>query len=59
MTIIPDFNEPTAKCRVSIAAETEQRATDGQTWDPAPELDRRARAQALLSRIREAVGGDA
>jgi hypothetical protein len=48
ITVIPDWNEPTGKARLEIVAETEQRATDGQEWKPAPELKRVDRAREVL-----------
>jgi len=56
VTIIPDWDEPGAKCRASITTETQTRATGGQTWEPVGDVDRRARAEDLLKRIGQAVG---
>ena len=49
--VVPDWNEPTARSRLQISQETQQRATNGQEWQPAPELDRAGRAQDLLEKI--------
>jgi hypothetical protein len=50
--VVPDWNEPTTRSRLQISQETQQRATDGQEWQPAPELDRAGRAQDLVEKIR-------
>jgi hypothetical protein len=55
VTVIPDWDEPAAKSRVSVTTETQTRATSGQEWEPAGELDRRARAEDLLRRIETAA----
>ena len=51
ITIAPDWDEPTAKCRLTVLAETDQRAATGQRWDPAPHLNRTDRAKKLLDHI--------
>ena len=55
ITIIPDWDEPNAKCRLLVNADTQQRAADGQDWEPASELNRTDRADALLKRLRDAA----
>lgn len=55
ITVIPDWTEPTRRCRVLVNQETQQRATEGQEWSPFPEVDRTERAQALLDRIQQAA----
>jgi len=55
ITVIPDWDQPMVRCRVQVTDETETRATEGQTWDRAPELDRQDRSRQLLDRIRQAV----
>lgn len=51
ITIIPDWNDPTGVSRIEVRSFTEQRATDGQEWRPAPELQRPERARDLLNTI--------
>ena len=55
ITVIPDWSEPTKRCRILINQETQQRATEGQEWQPFTEADRKDRAQALLDRIQQAA----
>jgi hypothetical protein len=55
ISIFPDWDQPTQRCSVQVVDETQTRATNGQTWDPAPELGRRERSQQILDRIGEAV----
>jgi hypothetical protein len=55
ISVIPDWEQPAQRCRVQVVDETQTRATDGQTWDPAPEVDRRDRSRQILDRIREAA----
>ena len=51
VAVIPDWNEPTRRARVEVAAQTEERAAEGQTWTPAPQVHRPQRAQAFLDQI--------
>ncbi len=51
IAVIPDWNEPTRRARVEVAAQTEERAAEGQTWTPAPQVHRPERAQAVLDQI--------
>jgi hypothetical protein len=55
IVIIPDWEEPTSRCRIQINEETEQRATGSQPWQPAPGLYRRERSQQLLDHIQKAL----
>lgn len=55
IAIIPDWDEPTSKCKLQVTEETQTRATDGQTWDNAPELDRQDRSRELLKQIQQRV----
>ncbi len=55
IAVIPDWDQPTAKSRVQVVEETQQRATDGQPWDSGWELNRRDRAEQVLQQIRAAV----
>jgi hypothetical protein len=51
--VIPDWDEPTARARLSVTAETEQRAAEGQRWDREPRVPRPQRAQEVLRQILE------
>jgi hypothetical protein len=53
--VIPDWDAPTAKARVQINEETEQRATDNQPWQPAPGMNRRQRSQELMDRLQKSI----
>ena len=53
--VTPDFDEPLARSRLSVIAETEQRAAEGQRWDREPRVPRPARADATLKAIMEKV----
>jgi hypothetical protein len=56
IAVIPDWNEPTQRARIEVAAQTEERAAEGQTWTPAPQVHRPERAQAVLDQIVSALG---
>jgi hypothetical protein len=49
--VVPDFNDPAGRSQLQVTAQTQQRAASNQTYDDAPELDRRDRAAKLLSEI--------
>ena len=49
--VSPDFDEPLAKSRLSVVAETEQRAAEGQRWDREPRVPRPGRAEDVLKHI--------
>ena len=53
--VVPDWDEPTAKSRVSVVAETEERAAEGQSWDHEPRVARPKRAQEMLDQILQQV----
>jgi hypothetical protein len=53
--VVPDWDEPTAKSRIHVLAETEQRATEGQSWDHEPRVHRPKRAQDMLDQIMQQV----
>ena len=55
VAVIPDWNEPTQRARVEVAAQTEERAAEGQTWTPAPQVHRPERAKAVLDQITSAL----
>jgi len=49
--ISPDWDEPLAKSRLSVVAETEQRAAEGQRWDREPRIPRPQRAADALKAV--------
>jgi hypothetical protein len=49
--VVPDWNNPTGVSRLQISQETQQRATNGQEWQPAPGLDRGGRSQDVLEKL--------
>jgi hypothetical protein len=51
IAIHPDWNEPTDKSRIEVTAQSEERAAEGQRWDPNPGLHRPQRAQELLDTL--------
>ena len=51
ITVVPDWNEPTARSRLEVGDETEQRAETRQKWYPAPELNRPDRSAEVLRQI--------
>ena len=51
--VSPDWEEPTARSRLRVTAETEQRAAEGQRWDREPRVARPQRAQETLRQILE------
>jgi len=53
--VSPDFSEPTSRSRLSVVAETEQRANEGQRWDREPRVPRPARAESVLKSIVDRV----
>ena len=53
--ITPDWDEPTKRSRIEIAAQTQQRAASNQAFSDAPELDRSDRAAELLKKIRSGL----
>lgn len=53
--VVPDWDEPTAKSKIHVIAETEQRATEGQDWDREPRVPRPRRAQEMLEQIIQQV----
>jgi hypothetical protein len=57
IAVVPDWNEPTQRARVEVAAQTEERAAEGQSWTPAPQVHRPERAQAVLDQLVSALGG--
>jgi hypothetical protein len=54
ISVVPDFDQPTARSRVEIREQTQTRAAEGMKWEPL-EADRQERATALLERIRQQV----
>ena len=53
--VVPDWDEPTARSKLTVLAETEQRSAEGQTWDREPRIPRPARAQEALKAILDNV----
>jgi hypothetical protein len=51
ITIIPDFDEPTAKSRLEVIEQTETRASDKHEWKPAFDIQRPERAKDMLAKI--------
>jgi hypothetical protein len=51
IVVAPDFDEPAGKSHLSVSAETEQRAAEGQRWDREPRVPRPQRAQEMLKSI--------
>lgn len=49
--VIPDWNDPTARARIQVTAQSEERAAEGQRWEPNPGLHRPERAKAMLDKI--------
>ena len=56
VTVIPDFDSPTARARLTVVEETQTRATDGQTWQMAPDVTRPDRANDVLHEVERGVG---
>ncbi len=51
ITVSPDWNDPTSRARIEVSALTEERAAEGQKWEPNPVLYRPDRASAMLEKI--------
>ena len=49
--VVPDWDEPTARSKLTVLAETEQRSAEGQTWDREPRIPRPERAHEALKAI--------
>ncbi len=49
--VIPDWDEPTARARLRVTAETEQRAAEGQRWDREARVARPQRSREVLRQI--------
>ena len=49
--VAPDWDEPLERSRLSVIAETEQRAAEGQRWDREARVARPQRAQQALRAI--------
>lgn len=54
--VIPDWDEPAARSRITVTAETEQRPAEGQSWDREPRVPRPQRAQETLEAILQQLG---
>lgn len=61
ITVAPDFDDPAAASRISVIAETEQRAAEGQRWDREERVPRPQRAENalkhILNYVRRPTGG--
>ncbi|WP_428938193.1 hypothetical protein [Fontivita pretiosa] len=55
ITVIPDWSDPSGKCRVQIIEQTEVRHAEGQQWASDPQVQRRSRAEQILRRIQQAA----
>ena len=55
--VSPDWDEPTSRSRLSVIAETEQRAAEGQRWDREVRVARPGRAREAMNLILEQVRG--
>ena len=57
--VAPDWEEPLARSRLTVIAETEQRAAEGQRWDREARVPRPKRAEgalkAILANLRDAT----
>ena len=49
--IAPDWDNPTGKAKLTVVDQTQQRRTNNQSWEPAPELQRPERAKEVLDQI--------
>ena len=49
--VAPDLEEPLERSRLTVIAETEQRAAEGQRWDREPRVPRPKRAEGALKAI--------
>ena len=56
ITVIPDFDEPTAKGRIEVSEQTETRASDKHEWKPAVDVQRPERAKEMLAKITAGIG---
>ena len=55
--VSPDWDEPTTRSRLSVTAETEQRAAAGQRWDREARVARPGRAREVMRVILEQLRG--
>jgi hypothetical protein len=49
--VLPDWDEPMARAKLRVTAETEQRAAAGQRWDRESRVQRPERARAVLEQL--------
>lgn len=49
--ISPDWDNPTGKAKLMVTEQTQQRRTDNQKWEDAPDLQRPERAKEVLDQI--------
>jgi len=55
ITVSPQFGDPN-KSRITVEDQTEEKATEGQPWYPAPETHRPERSQEVLNAILAQAG---
>ncbi len=53
VSVVPDFENPTGHSQITVSEETQTRATDGQKWSPATDVNRTDRARDLLKQIEQ------
>jgi hypothetical protein len=49
--ISPDWDNPTGRAKLTVVEQTQQRRTNNQAWEDAPELQRPERAKEVLDQI--------
>ncbi len=55
VTVIPDFDKPAGRARLTIGEETQTRAAEGQTWQATTDTARPERARDLLQQIESQI----
>jgi hypothetical protein len=55
VTVIPDFDKPTSRARLTVAEETQTRAADGQKWQATSDTAHPERARDFLKQIEAAI----
>jgi hypothetical protein len=56
VTVIPDFDEPSARSRLEVVEQTETRASDKHEWKPVFDVQRPQRAKDMLAKIVAGIG---
>jgi hypothetical protein len=49
--ISPDWDNPTGRAKLTVTEQTQQRRTDNQPWEDAPDLQRPERSKEVLDQI--------